>query len=226
MINQKNASVELKDLKQLYATLTGRFQQFLNIEYFGVDHLPYAIPAIITLIVFVVIPILVSFLYPFQFFQRYLSLFPLNWHFFHAFVDSFQGCYKDGTEPGIYDYRWFSALTLLIRPLLFVAYITTPSMMSCVYILIILVLSLIIMINVQPFKLTVRYPSNDPVFLVLLSLYFAAYIGRTIASMNDFYFTTITILQILTAVIPVFYITFLIIYWLCSRGYWISGNWL
>ena len=188
-----------------------------NIEYFGIDHLPYAIPAIITLIIFVVIPILVSFLYPFQFFQRFLSLFPLNWHFLHAFVDSFQGCYKDGTEPRIFDWRWFSAITLLMRPLFFVAYITTPSMMSCVYILIILVLSLIIMINVQPFKLTVRYPSTDPVFLVLLSLYFAAYIGRTIASMNNFYFTTMTILQILTAVIPVFYITFLIIYWLCSR---------
>ena len=188
-----------------------------NIEYFGMDHLPYAILAIIALILFVLVPILISFLYPFHFFQRFLSLFPLNWHFLHAFVDSFQGSYKDGTEHGMYDYRWFSALTLFIRPLLFIAYITTPSMMGFVYILITLVLCLIIMINIQPLKLNIRYPSTDPIFLVLFSLFCTASLGRTIASMNNFYFTALTILQILTAIIPVSYIAFLIVYWLCSR---------
>ena len=188
-----------------------------NIEYFGTDHLPYTILAIVIFIFFVLAPIIVSFFYSFQFFQGFLSLFPFNWHFLHAFVDSFQGCYKDGTEPGTFDYCWFSALTLFIRPLLLIAYITTLSMMTFVYTLIIIVLSLVVMINIQPFKLTIRYPSTDPIFLVLLSLFFTATLGRTIASMNNFYFTTLTILQLLTALIPIFYVTFLIIYWLCSR---------
>ena len=59
----------------------------------------HAILALVFLVIFVIIPTLVLTLYPFQFFQRFLSLFPLRWHFLHAFIDSFQGCYKDGTKP-------------------------------------------------------------------------------------------------------------------------------
>ena len=33
----------------------------------------------------------------------------------HVFMDSFQGCYKDGTEPGTRDCRWFSAVPFIIR---------------------------------------------------------------------------------------------------------------
>ena len=150
-------------------------------------------------------------------FSKFLSLFPFNWHFLHAFVDSFQGCYKDGTERGTFDYRWFSALILFIRPLLFIAYITTLSMISFVYILIILVLSLIAMINIQPFKLNIRYPSTDPTFFILLSLFYTAALGRTIASINNLYFAMLTSLLFLTALVPLFYIALLIIYWLCCR---------
>ena len=71
-----------------------------TVQYFGNEHLPYAITAIIILTLFVSIPTIIFIVYPFQFFQKFLSYFPFNWHFLHAFVDSFQGCYKDGTEPG------------------------------------------------------------------------------------------------------------------------------
>ena len=84
-------------------------------HYFGERHLPYAILALIFLAAFVVLPTLVLTLYPFQFFHKFLSLFPLRWHFLHAFVDSFQGCYKDGTEPGTVDCRWFAQLGLFFR---------------------------------------------------------------------------------------------------------------
>ena len=72
-----------------------------TLHYFGERHLPYAVLALVFLVTFVILPTLVLTLYPFQFFHKFLSLFPLRWHFLHAFVDSFQGCYKDGTEPGI-----------------------------------------------------------------------------------------------------------------------------
>ena len=195
-----------------------------SVEYFGNDHLPYAILAIVILTCFVLVPILISFLYPFRCFQNFLSLFPFNWHFLHAFVDSFQGCYKDGTEPGTVDCRWFSALTLFIRPLLFVTYITSLSMMSFVYGLLIVLLYLIFSINIQPFKkVAVRYPSTDPIFLILLSIFYMAALGRTIASLNNFYFATLTALLVATALVPIFYIAFLICYWLFSRRQWINA---
>ena len=86
----------------------------VTVQYFGHEHMPYAILALVIFALFVIIPISVFLLFPFQFFQKFLSLFPLNWHFLHAFVDSFQDCYKDGTEPGTFDCRWFLAFTFLI----------------------------------------------------------------------------------------------------------------
>ena len=89
-----------------------------SVTYFGDQHLPYAIIAIILVTQFVSIPTVIFVLYPCQFSQKFLSLIPINWHFLHAFVDSFQGSYKDGTEPGTFDCRWFSVPMLLIWPIL------------------------------------------------------------------------------------------------------------
>ena len=122
-----------------------------SVLYFGDQHLPYAILAII--IMFVSVPTIIFILYPCQFFQKFLSLIPINWHFLHAFVDSFQGCYKNGTEPGTLDCRWFSVIVLLMRPLLYIIYSLTLSVMFYVYGLIALLLLLIAMINIQHIKL-------------------------------------------------------------------------
>ena len=34
-------------------------------------------------------------------------------------LDSFQGCYKDGTEPGTFDCRWFQLLYYPLDPYFF-----------------------------------------------------------------------------------------------------------
>ena len=82
-----------------------------DIEYFGSEHLPYGILAIIMCLFFVILPVATLALYPFGFFQRFLNLFPVRWCIFiHTFMDAFQGCYKDGTEPGTRDCRWFSSV--------------------------------------------------------------------------------------------------------------------
>ena len=60
-----------------------------DIEYFGKEHLPYAILAIITSTVFVIIPVTILALYPFAFFQKFLNCIPIHWHIFHTFIDSF-----------------------------------------------------------------------------------------------------------------------------------------
>ena len=120
-----------------------------SIAYFGNDHFPYAILALIILFLFVIIPTLVLILYPFRCFQKLLSLFPMKWNTLHAFVDSFQGCYKDGTEPGTYDCRWFSVLILLIRLFLnFMIAATNSSVFLFLYTVIILVVYLIAIINI------------------------------------------------------------------------------
>ena len=190
-----------------------------TVHYFGDDHLPYVIVAIVILTLFVSIPTVIFILYPFQFFHKFLSLFPLNWHFLHAFVDSFQGCYKDGTEPVTFDCRWFSTLILIIRPLLFIIYGMTLSMIFFVYSLITFVIFLMAIINIQPFKkVAARYPSTDIVFYILLSLTYTAVIARDTASTGNYFFNIISIILALsTAFVPIVYIASLITFWMISR---------
>ena len=196
-----------------------------SVAYFGSDHLPYAILAIIILTVFVCIPTTVFFLYPFHFFQKCLSLFPFNWYFLRAFVDAYQGGYKDGTEPGTFDCRWFSAFIIFSRPLMFIIYAATLNAMYFVYALVMLMILLIAMINIQPFKKTaVRYPSTDPVFIVLLSLFYMALFGRVVINMQNYsFFPAMTVLLLSSTLVPLVYITFLICFWLVSKRRWVSA---
>ena len=75
--------------------------------------IPYALLSATLATFFIIIPTLILILYPFRCFQKCLSYYQIQWHFLHAFVDSFQGCYKDGTESGTYDLRFFSAYGLV-----------------------------------------------------------------------------------------------------------------
>ena len=75
-----------------------------TLHYFCESHLPYAVLALVLLTLFVIVPTLVLIVYPFQFFQKFLSIFPMHWHFLHAFIDSLQGCY---------DWTWDSWLSMV-----------------------------------------------------------------------------------------------------------------
>ncbi len=86
-----------------------------TVPYFGERNLPYAIPAIGVLTLFVILPTLLLILYPFRCFQKYLNLLPFRWYILHTFMDTFHGCYKDGTEPGTHDCRWFVSVPFLVR---------------------------------------------------------------------------------------------------------------
>ena len=196
-----------------------------TVHYFGDEHLPYAIVAILFLTLFVGIPTTIFILYPFQFFQKFLSFFPFNWHFLHAFVDSFQGCYKDGTEPGAFDCRLFSSLVLLIRLLFFILFGMTLSMMFFVYGLIALLVFLIVAINIQPFKnVAANYFVTDIVFYILLGFTFIAIAAQDIATTEIFLFNLITLVFLfLTAFFPIIYIAFLILVWVGSRIRWIRS---
>ena len=187
-----------------------------TIYYFGDEHFPYAILALTILTVFVCVPTLVLVLYPFRFFQTFLSYCPLNWHFLHAFVDSFQGCYKDGTELGTSDCRWFAVFTLLIQPLQFLIYALTLSMMFFVYAVILLTVYLIVLVNIQPYKKTaIRYPSTDQVFFILLTFFYILILARGVTS-NSYYFTVMGVLMTSVGFLQFLYIAYIVCVWSLS----------
>ena len=73
-------------------------------EYFGKEHLPYAILALFVMTFFNILPILLFLFYQFMWFQKLLNHLPLRLYVLHTFMDLLQGCYKNGTQPGTRDH--------------------------------------------------------------------------------------------------------------------------
>ena len=190
-----------------------------SLLYFGKEHLPYGLLALFILTTSVVIPTTILTLYPFQFFQRFLSCFPIQWHFLHTFVDSFQGCYKDGTEPNTHDCRFFAQLTLFMRLAFFVTYVFTLSAMYFVYTAILAALWLILVINVHPFKKTVlHYPSTDKAFVAFIVLFYVSILGANIANIESRAYHLVCYIFVLSApFVSLVYIFFVMFQWLASN---------
>ena len=125
-----------------------------TIEFFGWEHLPYAILALVVLLVFVLLPLLLLLLYPMRCFQGRCGV---RWLALHIFMDAFQGCYKDGTN-GTRDCRCFSALHLIFRIALLTTHAITRTKFSVALMLIILIVFAMLNAVIQPFTiLLTRY---------------------------------------------------------------------
>ena len=94
-------------------------------QFFGKDHLPYGVLALVLFTCFNVLPFLLLILYPMRWFQRCLNHLGLSSITLHTFVDTFAGCYKDGTEPGSRDCRYFAGIFLLVRMFVVILYTAT-----------------------------------------------------------------------------------------------------
>ena len=93
-------------------------------EYFGREHLPFGIIALLVFLVFNLLPTLLICIYPCECFQRCLNKLGLRCGKLHILMDSFQGCYKDGTN-GTRDCRYFAGLYLWLRIVLLGIYALT-----------------------------------------------------------------------------------------------------
>ena len=198
-----------------------------SVELFHGSHIPYALLAALLAIVFIMIPTLILILYPFRCFQKCLSYYRIQWHFLHAFVDSFQGCYKDGTEPGTYDLRWFSAYGLVLRLGICMLFTLTLSVMFFVYALLLILIVLIFLLNFQPHKSSVsHYTTIDITFLILLVLHYLSVLGFNIIVLHgQQYPHLIFMLIFFSCFIPITYLVFITLQWMYLKRKW-SGRFL
>jgi len=143
-----------------------------TLHYFSHEHIPFVLLAIVIVVLFVFIPILTIALYPLSLCQKSLAVFPRRWQIaLRYFVDAFQGCYKDGTEPGSKDCRWFSVVPfmVLIAIFSFNGGIFFSSFLPICSI--ILVLAAVLTIIVDPHKPQFKHHSEHfTVFLILLAV--------------------------------------------------------
>lgn len=96
----------------------------------------------------------------------------------HTFVDSFQGCYKDGTQPGTRDCRWFASLLFLSRLVLLCIGAFTLNSTYFSLAAIILVVVAILFIVVEPFKINESNSTDtNAIFILLLALWYVSLSG-------------------------------------------------
>ena len=153
-----------------------------TVLYLGPRHLPYAILAILVLLFFALFPVLLLLLYPFRWFQKLLNILPARWYVLHTFVDSFQGCYKDGTEPGTCDCRWFASVFFIVRYFLMITGGLTFNGTYFPLGAMVLVVTISMLLVVRPFKdnaSNLNYLTTMIMFL--LALGHAAAIGINMA---------------------------------------------
>ena len=131
------------------------------------------------------------------------------------FVESFQGYYKDGTEPSTHDCRWFSAMYFLVRIFSFVVYSVTMGVITYIFLAITYVAFGILIVIVKPYKSTYSaYNTTDGVLILILGMWFA-----TISSITEAKIKAVHLVRLAYAVcgtvmlLPLVYISGFAVYW-------------
>ena len=191
-----------------------------TIEYFGQEHLPYAIVAIFITIVFTLFPLLLLLLYPMRCFQRCLGFSEVSsrWHALRIFIDAFQGCYKDGTN-GTRDCRYFAAFHFFVRFLLFTIFGFTLNGVFYAAAVIVFICVGILIAVIQPYKPHLaRYSTVDSVLFLNLAMWCAAVVCVNVTGLQlHRLLKSAMLLSFFVGVLPLFYMSFVTLCWMCSR---------
>ena len=179
-----------------------------SVAYFGSSHIGYAVITLILVFVVLIIPILLLFLYQCRCFHKCLDHFHLRLLPLHAFVDAFQGCYKDGTN-GTRECRYFAGLQLVLRLLFPVMFLITReaklSLFSCAMVL---SLYITLFVIVQPYKAVVYNSLRADVLLlmVLLIAFLTVFACASIIFVNSSFYWLMVSILILCVCAPLLYL--------------------
>ena len=200
--------------------VVGKFLYYdASYEYFGPHHFPYGILAIISFTFINLLPFLLLLLYPMRWFQKCLNKLKLSRLALHTFVDSFAGCYKDGTEPGTRDCRYFAALFLFTRIFLYFIYQLTLDASFYGWSSILFTLLMILFVIVQPYKS--MYKTYNTVTVVIFGLLVMSTVGCvnvniSLIKVHQSVNTSATLVGILIA-LPQFYVIAIGFKWICKQ---------
>ena len=192
-----------------------------TVEYFGKQHLPYAILAIVVLSIFNIFPLLLLCLYPCHCFQRVLNACKLRCQALHVFMDAFQGCYKNGTN-GTRECRFFSAIHLLVRISVFIAMavsLSTSAVVAAFMVGVIFTLFAILLAVVQPYKSPI-YNAIDTVLALNVALIYFCMVAKTVVMVRADFTNFQTLMSVMFSVflpIPFLYMTVVVLYWVVFR---------
>ena len=177
-----------------------------SLEYFGYDHLPYAMLAIFMFTTFNLMPLLLLCLYPCRCFQSCLNCCRLNSQVLRTFMDAFQGCYK--FEP--YDCRYWAAFYLFLRIAILVIFALTQSG----YVVLVTGISLVpiasLLSIVRPYRQNIYNVIDSVMMLTVIQLCFSA-AGFALSAFDQRYNAFVIIMFAIGALSPPLYAILLLI---------------
>lgn len=188
-------------------------------EYFGKEHLPFAVLAIVIFSIFIVLPGLVLCLFPFGFFQRFLNSLHCDATPLRLFVDKFQGFLKNGRDPGTRDYRLFSLFHIVLLALMFAVYGCTLDITYYALGAVVMIISATIYAVVQPYKSAYsHYTKINVAFFLLLALQYIMVLGSEISSVKEHHFVWIYLsVACSLSLFPLVYFTLVVTYMFVKR---------
>ena len=186
-----------KSLDGMCTTING------SLEYFGRDHLPYAVLAIFMFTTFNLMALLLLGLYPCRYFQSCLNCCQLNSQVLRTFMDAFQGCYK--FEP--YDCRYWAAFYLFLRIAILAIFASTQGVFFVVVCGTLFIPAVVLTAIVRPYRESVYNIIDLVKFLAFIQLCFST-AGIALVFPDQSFIFTATMFGI-SIIIPMAYIILL-----------------
>lgn len=189
-----------------------------TVPYFIKGHLLYGILAVVLATLSTLLPFLLLLFYPTKCFQKCLNSLKINRYYgLHIFVDSFTGCYKDGTESGTRDCRYFAAFFLLLRILTYIILAALPTTCAIATNGTIIMIFMAIFVACQPYRAKFDvYNRITGIMLATMSAAHMTLLGLLLSRINrvDYVNFNLLVLAVLT-LLPQIYITVLALRWIC-----------
>ena len=186
-------------------------------RYFRGDHLPFGILALVLCFIFNVMPILFLVFYQCRCFHWIISHSLLKRVNLQIVMDIFQGCYKDGTEPGSRDLRWFSSVYFLVRIVIYMLKFNLIVFVSCPVIALVV---LNILVSLKPYKSQYsHYILFDGAGLILLGIFLVSLLAQNFIQQEvELYFYVFSFILALSSLILIWmYISRQLLIHCCSR---------
>ena len=156
-----------------------------TIEYFGREHLPFAVLALFIGFIFTLLPFFILVAYPCGCFQRCLGRLGLGSPALHIFMDAFQGSYR--THPR--DLRSFSAYYLLLRFIVFLLIANIKSVFGVSAIALVVIMWAIVFAVFLPYKNN-AHNQLDIVSLLVMALLYVGYSSNITINVLDLHWAS------------------------------------
>ena len=208
-----NTSFALLTYTKIYndhGSLVGRYLYYdASIKLMGPQHRPFAILAILVIVVGILFPLLLLLLYPMKWFQKCLNKCNLNSPGLQIFMQCFQGYYRDRTDGG-WECRYFAALYPALRVITYAMYSITLGHIFYVGFILLCVIVVVTVFLVQPYKKPYAlYNKLDAVLISLVIVFTTCVLGIDIATKHrQIVRKTGTIVAGVVALTPLVYFIF------------------